>query len=149
MNPATVNQLMDKADFPPSTALAIAEAFDIAMTHAQVVTVPVMDARFALLEARLDQRFGALQSRVDQRFGALESRFAIVDARFAAVEARFTALEGKIDARFREQDARLDARLARMQLHLIFWILGAMVGNNYLPQMAAALGRAIESIAAR
>jgi hypothetical protein len=113
---------MDKADFPPSTALALAPSPRplTSRAHAQVVTVPVMGARFAALEARIDQRF------------------ATVDVRLAA-----------IDARLREQDARLDARLASMQLHLIFWILGAMAGNNYLPQIASALGRAIESVAAR
>jgi len=49
----TVELLVRKANFPPQVALAVAEAIDNAMTHSQLVTVPILDARLAAVNERI------------------------------------------------------------------------------------------------
>ena len=54
---ATVDLLVEKARFEPQVAVAVAQAIDAAMEDKmqdrQLVTVPVLDARFAESEARI------------------------------------------------------------------------------------------------
>ena len=50
---AAVEVLIDKAHFEPKVALAVAEAIDMSLGDAKLVTVPILDARLAALEARL------------------------------------------------------------------------------------------------
>jgi hypothetical protein len=91
MHAATVELLVKKARLEPDIALAFAEAMDLGMVDAQLVTVPILDSRFAKLEGRLD------------------ARFAAVDGRFAAIDARFTALEGRLDDRLLVLEAKMGA----------------------------------------
>ena len=71
-----------------------------------LVTVPVMNARFDALEYRfdaIDQRFEAM----NQRFEAMEHRFDGIDHRFDGMDAKMSSLKleilGDIDERFRDQ----------------------------------------------
>ena len=80
MHAATVELLVQKAHLDPDTALAIATAIDMALQNAQLVTVAVLDARFAAFEAK-------------------------IDARFAAIDARFVALEAKMNAALQKTKA--------------------------------------------
>jgi hypothetical protein len=82
MHAATVELLVQKAHLEPDTALAIATAIDMALHNAQLVTVAVLDARFAASEAK-------------------------TEARFAAVDGRFSALEAKMDAALEKTKAEL------------------------------------------
>src|SRR5271154_6877397 len=82
MHAATVELLVQKAHLDPDTALAIATAIDMALQNAQLVTVAVLNARFAAFEAK-------------------------IDARFAAIDARFVALEAKMNAALEKTKAEL------------------------------------------
>jgi hypothetical protein len=66
MHALTVEKLIEKGKLEPEVSVGIAEAIDIAMTHAQLVTVPVLDARFAEFERRVDARFAALEKRIEE-----------------------------------------------------------------------------------
>lgn len=76
MQAETIELLSTK--FTIEQALAVAEAIDMATANAQLVTVPIMDARFAE-----------------------------VNVRFAKVDARFDILEAKIDAKFERWSVRM------------------------------------------
>jgi hypothetical protein len=65
MHAATVELLVQKAHLDPDTALAIATAIDMALHNAQLVTVAVLDARFATWEAKIDARFAASEAKMD------------------------------------------------------------------------------------
>jgi hypothetical protein len=80
MHAATVEHLVQKAHLEPDTALAIATAIDMALHNAKLVTVDILDARFAAFEARM------------------EVRFAVIDARFIALEAKWEAALEKTKA---------------------------------------------------
>jgi hypothetical protein len=54
MHAAAVEVLIRKSKFEPQVALGIAEAIDMAIQSAQLVTVPILDARLASLEAKVE-----------------------------------------------------------------------------------------------
>jgi hypothetical protein len=56
---------MKKASFEPQVALTIAEAVSIIMTEMQVVTVPVLDARFADLDRKIDVTAARLERLIE------------------------------------------------------------------------------------
>lgn len=140
MEAAAVDKLIEKGQFKSDAALAIAEAIDIAITAANLVTVPVLDARFAKVEARfseiektiVDTKVWAVYlyaGLVIALFSALavdhhwlvsrQDEFnARSDQRFEALGARFGQQDAKLEARFREQDARLEARFREQETKL-------------------------------
>ena len=154
MHAATVELLVQKAHLDPDTALAIATAIDMALQNAQLVTVAVLDARFAAWEAKIDARFAASEAKTDARFAAFEARIDIrfaaaeskTDARFAAVDARFVALETKIDARFATSEAKMDAALQKTKAELVRWVFLVMLGNVALSVAANAVVNALQHL---
>lgn len=54
LNAVAVELLIDKGGFEPRIALGIAEAIETSMTQAQIVTVPILDARLQELKALLE-----------------------------------------------------------------------------------------------
>ena len=132
MHAATVELLVQKAHLDPDTALAIATAIDMALQNAQLVTVAVLDARFATWEAKIDARFAAAESKTD--------------ARFAAVDARFVALEAKIDVRFAASEAKMSAALEKTKAELVRWVFLVMLGNVALSVAANAVVNAFQHL---
>jgi len=126
MQAAAVDIMVKKAGFDSNVAMAVAEAFDVAMTHAQLVTVPTMDARFAA---------------VDSKFAALESK---MDARFLAVDARITGLEARMDARFALQDERIDKKFEALKSEMVRWVFLTVLGNTALSAGVNALMSAFQ-----
>ena len=124
MHAATVELLVQKARLEPDTALAIAEAIDMAINNAQLVTIPILDARFAASEAKMDARFVA----VDARFGAVDVRFASVDAQFITLEAKILAA------------------LEKTKAELVRWVFVVMLGNVALSMAASAIMNAIQHV---
>ena len=53
MRAATVAVLTEKAAFEPNIAVAIAEAIDVAIAGAELVTVSVLDARLSALKSEI------------------------------------------------------------------------------------------------
>jgi hypothetical protein len=106
--------------------MAVAEAFDAAITHAQLVTVPMMNARF---------------TAVDSRFAALEAKMG---AGFAAVDAKFAMFESKMEARFALQDERMDKKLEALKSEVVRWVFLAVLGNTALAAGVNALMSALQ-----
>jgi hypothetical protein len=96
MRAETIDLLSEQGKFPAEQALVLAEAIDMAIEKMQLVTVAILDTRFAA---------------VDLRFAAVESRFARLEARmdsgFVAVNARIDALEVKMDAKMERWAVRM------------------------------------------
>jgi type IV secretory pathway VirB2 component (pilin) len=94
----------------------------MALQNAQLVTVAVLDARFAAFEAK-------------------------IDARFAAVDARFVALEAKMDARFTTSEAKMSAALEKTKAEeLVRWVCLVMLGNVALTVAANAVVNAFQHL---
>jgi hypothetical protein len=68
---AVVEILIEKSHFEPEVALGIAEAIEVSIVRADLVTVPILDARLASLEARVN----ASIQEVRYELKSLEARF--------------------------------------------------------------------------
>ena len=107
--------LCAKAHFTTEQALAVAEAIDMGIRESELVTVPILDARFLVSEHRL----AAFETKMNEDFAAFMTR---MDARFAAFEAR------------------IDQKFDRLRLQLILAILA---GYAALGPVGAAVWDAI------
>lgn len=96
MQAEVIDLLSGKGEFPTEQALVLAEAIDMAIEKTQFVTVPILDARIARLEARMESGFVALNARIDA-----------LNARVDALEARIDALEAKMDAKMERWAVRM------------------------------------------
>lgn len=130
MEAVAMDKLIEKGGATPQLAQAIGEALDITLKAANLVTVPMLDARFAQLEAKLEVRFGAIEGR----FGALERALestkvwavllyaGLIIALFGALTidhrwilAREDQFQARSDARFAAEEARTDRLIAQDQ----------------------------------
>jgi hypothetical protein len=166
LHAATVGILIDKSKFEPEVALGVAEAIELAVTQAQFVTVPILDARLheiktdlrvlhEKVDAKLDAsvfetRFAALEARldskIDTKIAVLEAKF---DTKFAALEAKFdtkfAALEARLDAKITALDARLTTKMAELEARLVRWVFLVVLGNVAVTLAANALVNVFKS----
>jgi len=149
---ATVGILIEKSKFEPEVALGVAEAIDLAMTQAQFVTVPILDARIheiktelRVLAEKVDTKLDTSTYQVDmQRFSAeFNARLAALEARF---DTKLVALDAKFDAKFAALDAKIDTKLAELEAKLVRWVFLVMVGSVAVSLAANTLMNAFKSL---
>jgi len=120
MEAAAVDKLIEKGEVRPQVALAIAEALDVAIKAANLVTVPMLDARLAQLDAKMEARFGALERSIETTkvwasilyAGLLIVFFGALAADHRWLSNRQDQLMAQSDARFAEAGARTDRSIA-------------------------------------
>jgi len=117
---ATVGILVDKGKFEPEVALGVAEAIDLAMTQAQFVTVPILDARLHEVCAEIR----VLEGKLD-----------------ASIQAHRSDTE-RLRA---ELSAELNAKLAQMEAKLVRWVFLVMLGNVALSLAANTMLHALRA----
>ena len=127
---ATVGILIEKGRFEPEVALGVAEAIDLAMTQAQFVTVPVLDARIHEIKTELR----VLAEKVDTKLDT---------STYKADMQRFSA---EFNAKLTRLDAKLDTKLAELEARLVRWVFLVMVGNVALSLAANTLMNAFKSL---
>jgi len=127
---ATVGILIEKGKFEPEVALGVAEAIDLAMTQAQFVTVPILDAR--LHEIKTELR--VLADKVDTKLDT---------STYKADMQRFSA---EFNAKLTTLDAKLDTKLAELEARLVRWVFLVMLGNVALSLAANTLMNALKSL---
>ncbi len=64
MHAAAVEVLIEKSKFEPHVALGIAEAIDMVIDSAQLVTVSTLDVRLAALEVRMSAKIESTKSEL-------------------------------------------------------------------------------------
>ena len=107
MHAETIELLNVKGKFTSEQAVTLATAIDMGIERAQLVTVPVMDARFAAADARTTQ---------------LEAK---MDSGFASVNARIDSLAASINVRFAEMDLKMQRWAMRL-------IIAMLIGQTAL-----------------
>jgi len=122
---AAVDLLMNKGEFEPQVALAIAEAVAIIMTETQVVTVPVLDSRVAALDHKIEGLRTELEGKIELTRAQLENKIDIAVAR----------LEKAIAV----TSATMKAELATTKAELVRWVFVATVGSVFLQGMTSAI----------
>ena len=128
LHAATVGILVEKAKFEPEVALGVAEAIELAMTQAQFVTVPILDARLHEVRAEIRVLEGKLDARVQELKADMQRLSADVDA--------------KLEARF----AKMETRLAEMEAKLVRWVFLVMLGNVALSLAATTVLNALKTL---
>jgi hypothetical protein len=123
MKADTVELLVAKAHFPTEQALAVAEAIDVAIHNSQLVTVPILEARFAAFGVEMNNRFAEVDARFAALVAEMNKRFAEVDVRFVALVAEMNRRFAEADMRFVTLEARIDQKFERFRLQIILAIL--------------------------
>ena len=108
---ATVGILIEKSKFEPEVALGVSEAIELAMTHEQFVTVPILAAH--LHEVRAEIR--VLEEKLD----------ACVKELKADTRRQIAELETKIEAKL----GAMETKLAALEARLVRWVFLVMLGN--------------------
>lgn len=117
----TVEILIGKAHFEPAVALGVAEAIESAMTRAQFVTVPILDARLHEVHAEIRVLEGKMEASIKE----LKVEFkAAMDTRFAELDTKF---------------AKMETKLAEVEAKLVRWVFLVMLGNVALSLAANTL----------
>ena len=124
----TVEILVEKAKFEPAVALGVAEAIELAMTQAQFVTVPILDARLHAVSAEIRLLEGKLDAGTKQH------------------KADMQRLSAELDAKLNVQFAKMDTKLAEMEAKLVRWVFLVMLGNVALSVAATTVLNAFKSL---
>ena len=70
-----VEMLIEKSQFEPEVALGIAEAIEVSIMRADLVTVAIFDARLASFEAKFNASIQELRHELKSDILRLEARF--------------------------------------------------------------------------
>ncbi|MEA3181687.1 MAG: hypothetical protein QOI59_5210 [Gammaproteobacteria bacterium] len=135
LHAATVEILIEKAKFEPEVALGIAEAIELAMTQAQFVTVPILDARLHEVRAEIRVLEGKLDASTQERKADMQRLRAELDAKLDGQSA-------KTDTQF----AKMETKLAQMEAKLVRWVFLVMLGNVALSLAATMVLNAFEAL---
>src|ERR1700742_3177645 len=113
MEAVAMDKLVEKGEFRPQVAQAIAEAIDITIKAADLVTVAMLDARFALADARMEARFGSLEKSIEAMKGwTLRLYVGGMIAFFSALAVGHHWIVSREDQLMGQVYARSDARFA-------------------------------------
>src|SRR5689334_1244718 len=127
MEAAAMDKLIEKGGATPQFAQALREALDITLKAANLVTVPMLDARFAQCEAKMETRFGAMEARFNSLERNLESTKVWAVLLYVGLSAAFFGalaidhrwllnredeFQARSDARFAAAETRSDRLLA-------------------------------------
>lgn len=155
-----IDTLMNKGHFEPQVALAIAEAVAVIMTDAQVVTVPVLDARVAELkacmtqidhktdlvkvdlEATIDLTRVNLEAKIDRFRAELEKK---IDSVKAELEKRIDDVKAELEKKIDGVEHRLGKLIESTKSELVRWVLLAMLGSGAIQAAAAAFVNAVQN----
>jgi hypothetical protein len=115
MQAATVEVLVSKGKFDPQIAVALAEAIDMALNTSQLVTVPILDARVAAIDAQF------AHFRTD-------------------IKGDIAELRGEI----KDDIGALKGELKELKAELVRWVFLAMLGSVALSAGASSVVKALQ-----
>ena len=135
LHAATVEILVEKAKFVPDVALGVAEAIELAMTQAQFVTVPILDARLHEVRAEIRVLEGKLDLSTKEHKADMQRLSAELDAKLSTQSARMGT-----------QFAKMETKLAESEARLVRWVFLVMLGNVALNLAATSVLNAFKTL---
>ena len=135
LHAATVEILVEKAKFVPEVALGVAEAIELAMTQAQFVTVPILDARLHEVRAEIRVLEGKLDLSTKEHKADMQRLSAELDAKLSTQSARMGT-----------QFAKMETKLAESEARLVRWVFLVMLGNVALSLAATTVLNAFKTL---
>ena len=165
-----IDVLMNKGNFEPQVALAIAEAVALIMTDAQVVTVPVLDARVAelktlikegdhkvdLVQAGLGNKIDLFRAELDTKIDRVQGELGNkIDLFRAELDTKIDRVKGELESKIDRVKAELDNKIDLFKAdlekliestksELVRWVLLAMLGSGAIQAGAAAFINAVQ-----
>jgi len=121
LHAAAVGILIEKAKFEPEVALGIAAAIEASIMYAQLVTVPIFDARLQDLRA---------ETRVS----------------FMSIESKLSTSVQELKSDILRSSAELETRMERTKAELVRWVFLVMLGNVALTAGATAVLNAFRHV---
>ena len=109
-----VEILVRKSRFEPEVALGVAEAIEVSIKLAQLVTVPDLDARLLELKTELKAEIQALRLEFKTDFG-------------------------KLSTEIQKVNANLSTEIQKVNANLMRWVLLTMLGSTALSMAARSL----------
>jgi len=109
-----VEILVRKSRFEPEVALGVAEAIEVSIKLAQLVTVPVLDARLLELKTELKAEIQALRLEFKTDFG-------------------------KLSTEIQKVNANLSTEIQKVNANLMRWVLLTMLGSTALSMAARSV----------
>jgi len=113
-----VEILVRKSRFEPEVALGVAEAIEVSINLAQLVTIPVLDARILELKTELKAEIQALRLEFKTEFQGLRLEFK-------------TELADGL--------GKLSMEIQKVNANLMRWVLLTMLGSTALSMAARSL----------
>ena len=113
-----VEILVRKSRFEPEVALGVAEAIEVSINLAQLVTVPVLDARILELKTELKTEIQALR---------LEFKTELAQGL------------GNLSTEIQKVNANLSMEIQKVNANLMRWVLLTMLGSTALSMAARSL----------
>ena len=113
-----VEILVRKSGFEPEVALGVAEAIEVSINLAQLVTVPVLDARILELKTELKTEIQALR---------LEFKTELAQGL------------GNLSTEIQKVNANLSMEIQKVNANLMRWVLLTMLGSTALSMAARSL----------
>jgi len=120
-----VEILVRKSRFEPEVALGVAEAIEVSIKLAQLVTVPVLDARLLELKTELKAEIQALRLEFKTDFGKLSTEIQKVNA--------------NLSTEIQKVNANLSTEIQKVNANLMRWVLLTMLGSTALSMAARSL----------
>jgi hypothetical protein len=152
LNAAAVELLIEKGGFEPRVALGIAEAIETSMTQAQIVTVPILDARIQEFRADMRSCFQQLEMKIERNKIELEGQIertktelgAHIGGTKAEIEAQIGRNRTDLEAQIARGKAELETQIERSKAELVRWVFLVMLGNVALSAGATAIFNAFQ-----
>ena len=113
-----VEILVRKSRFEPEVALGVAEAIEVSINLAQLVTVPVLDARILELKTELKTEIQALR---------LEFKTELAQGL------------GNLSTEIQKVNANLSMEIQKVNANLMRWVLLTMLGSTALSMAARSV----------
>ena len=113
-----VEILVRKSRFEPEVALGVAEAIEVSINLAQLVTIPVLDARILELKTELKTEIQALR---------LEFKTELAQGL------------GNLSTEIQKVNANLSMEIQKVNANLMRWVLLTMLGSTALSMAARSL----------
>jgi hypothetical protein len=158
MQAATLARLERDDLFRTDQAVAIADAIDMSIANAQLLTIPVFETRMtrvesglALVSARfdtIDERFRSVNERFDEAADDASRRYGEIGKRFdeaaADTSRRFGEAAAVNEWRSKSLESLFDSKLKTLKYQLIIVnVLTALAGSA--PKLIAAIMSAIHA----
>ena len=110
--------------------MAIAEAIDNAMSDSQLVTVPILDARFANHRAEIRADLMRLENKIDSVHIELDRKIDAVRMDLERkIDVAFATLDSKMDRTVEVLAGKIDVAAANTKAELVRWVFIAMGCN--------------------